>query len=226
MSAPVNEPAAVSSGGGPRRVGCGGALLGVALILAGLAGFIFHRLESFPIRVRDAFAAVAGVQPRVTVNEHVVYEQSSPVLELAVLRREVLVERESVSTWLGSTKRLRMRGAFRIKVGYDLKQPFAVNIDGEWAQGVRIQMPPPRILSTELESVEVLSAEDGLWNHVKPEECAQEVSALNTEARLKANEQGMMAEAKKTFTDEVAEKIGPGHRVEVFTSASGTGIKN
>ena len=204
-------------------MGCGGALLGGVLVLALLAGFVFYRLESFPARVRDAFAAIAGVQPQVTVNERVVYEQSNPVLELAVLQREVMVERDSVSTWLGSTKRLRMRGVFRIKVGFDLKQPFAVDIVDGWAQGVRVQMPPPRILSTELESVEVLSAENGLWNHVKPEEYAQEVGALNTEARLKANQAGMMAEAKKTFTDEVDEKIGPGHRVEVVTSAGGEG---
>ena len=200
-------------------------MLGVVLILALLAGFIFYRLESFPSRVRDAFAAVVGVQPRVTVNEHIVYEQATPVLELAVLQREVEVERETVSTWLGSTKRLRMRGTFRIKVGFDLKQPFVVNIDGAWAQEVRIQMPPPRILSTELETVEVLSAENGLWNHVKPEEYAQEVSLLNTEARLKANQQGVMAAAKKTFADEIDEKIGPGHRVEVVTSPNGYGPK-
>ena len=221
MSTTGDEPARPAGGNASRRLGCGGVLLGLALILALLAGYVFHRLQTFPERVRDAFAAVAGVQPRVTVNEQVIYEQSSPVLELAVLQREEVVERETVSTWLGSTKRLRMRGVFRLKAGFDLKQPFSVNIDGEWAQGVRVQMPPPRILSTELEKLEVLSAENGLWNHVQPEEYAQEVSALNTEARLKANQAGMMAEARKTFHDELDEKIGPGHRVEVSTSPPG-----
>ena len=208
-----------------RRLGCGGVLLSLGLILALLAGFIFYRLQTFPERVRDAFAAVAGVQPRVTVNEQVIYEQSSPVLELAVLQREVVVERETVSTWFGSTKRLRMRGVFRVKVGFDLKQPFTVNIDGDWAQGVRVQIPPPRILSTELEKLEVLTADSGLWNHVKPQEYAEEVSALNTEARLKANERGMMADARKTFTDELNEKIGPGHRVEVSSLPTGSSTR-
>ena len=199
--------------------------LGLALILAGLAGFIYYRLETFPDRVREAFAAVAGVQPRVSVNEQIIYEQSKPVLELAVVQREMVVERETTSTWLGSTKRLRLRGVYRVKAGFDLKQPFSVDIDGDWAQSVHVQMPPPRLLSTELEKLDVLTLDNGLWNHVEPGEFADEVSALNLDARLKANEEGMMAEAKKTFTDQLDDKIGPGHRMEVSTSPTGGGLK-
>ena len=56
------------------RLGCYGFLLGLILVLALLGGFVFYRLETFPERVRDAFAAITGVQPRVTVNEQVIYE--------------------------------------------------------------------------------------------------------------------------------------------------------
>ena len=195
------------------------------LVLALLGSFVFYRLETFPDRVRDAFAAVTGVQPRVTVNEQVIYEQSNPVLELAVLERQMVVERETTNTWLGSTKHLRIRGVYRVKAGFDLKQPLAVNIEGEWAQRVHVQMPPPRLLSAELEKLEVLTADNGLWNHVNPDEFAQEVTALNVDARLKANEQGMMAEAKQTFTAQLKERIGPEHQIEVSTSRVGGAIK-
>ena len=97
------------------------------MILALLAGFVFYRLETLPFRafgagsekledwaakVRGAFVAVAGMQPRVTINEKVICEQSSSVLELAVVERDMLVERETENTWMGSTKRLRVRGTF------------------------------------------------------------------------------------------------------------------
>ena len=67
--------------------------------LAGLAGFIFWRserlAENWGTQVRDAVVAVTGMQPRVTVNEQVVFEQARPVLELAVLERDLIVERET-----------------------------------------------------------------------------------------------------------------------------------
>lgn len=221
----AEDPLLPTTSAPPRRLGCVGLLLGLALIAAALAGFVCYRIETFPARVREAFAAVAGVQPRVSVNEEVVYEESQSVLELAVVQREMVVERVTTSTWLGSTKRLRVRGVYRVKAGFDLKQPFSVDINGSWDQSVRVQMPPARLLSTELEKLDVLTVDNGLWNHVKPEEFADEVSALNIDARLKANEQGMIADAKKTFTDQLDEKIGPGHRVEVVTSPVGGGLK-
>ena len=225
VATPNDETAPVAVQRTSRGPGCGAVLLGLALILAGLAGFVFYRVETFPSRVRDAFAAVAGAQPRVTVNEQVVYEQTSPVLELAVTEREMLVERDTVDTWLGSTKHLRVRGTYRVKVGFDLTQPLGVTIDGTLAQSVRVQMPSPRVLSVELERLDTLAADSGLWNHVKPEAYAQEVNALNTDARLKALREGMMTEAKKMFISQLEQRIGPGHQVELTTAPGGVPFK-
>ena len=111
----------------PRQAGVGRVILGSVLILALLAGFIFYQVASLPFRVfdagtgkledwagkvRGAFVAMTGMQPRVIVNEHVVYEQSNSTLELAVVERELVVERETEDTWMGSTKRLRVRRRF------------------------------------------------------------------------------------------------------------------
>lgn len=197
----------------------------MALILAALAAFVVYRLETFPARVRDAFAAVAGVQPRVTVNEQVIFEQSRPVLQLAVLEREMVVERETENTWLGSTKKLRVRGTYRVKAGFDLTQPFSVNIEGTLAQNVQVHLPPPRLLSAELEHLDVLRMDSGLWNPVRPGEFADEVSALNTDARLRANHEGMIAEARKTFATQLEERLGSDHRVEISTSPGGPAVK-
>ena len=221
---------ATRSNGRPaaRRAGWVAAFLGALLILAVLAAFIFYRLETLPGRalaagsakvedwagkVRDAFVAVAHIQPRVTVNERVVMEQASPVLELAVLERETTVERDTTASWMGSTKRIRLRGLYRIKAGFDLRQPFAAHIDGTRAQIVRVEMPPARLLSVEQEKLEVLDLDDGLWNRVKPDELQQEIAALNDEARLKAVDAHLTRQAETVFLDELREKLGPGHEV-------------
>ncbi len=198
-----------------------------------LAGFVFYQLESLPFRifgaggdkledwagkVRGAFVAVAGMQPRVTVNEHVVYEQSSSVLELAVVEREMLVERDTEDTWMGSTKRLRVRGTFRVKSGFDLTQPFSVQITDGSPPTVSVRMPPPRLLSVEQENIEVVTMDNGLWNHMQPAEYAQAVNELNTDARLKALRDGLVAEAKKRFADQLAQKLGPGERLDISTA--------
>ena len=205
-------------------------ILGTVLILALLAGFIFYRIETLPLRlfdatsgrmehwagsVRDAFVAVTGMQPRVIINERVVSQQSSPVLELAVLQRETTAERDTENTWMGSTKHLRVRGLYRVKVGYDLTRPFTVVLDQADAETVRVQTPRAKVLSVELEKLDVLTMDSGLWNRVQPEEFEQEVNALNLEARQKAWSEGMTAEAEKMFSQQIQAKLGPGYRLEI-----------
>ena len=226
----VPAPEADARPPGRRGPGWGGVVLGIALILALLAGFIFYEAANFPLRAfdttagrmerwagkaRDAFVAVAGMQPRVVVNERVVFEQSSPVLELAVLEREASVERATEDTWLGSTKHLRVRGLYRIKAGYDLQRPFTIRLDGADAAAVRLQMPRARVLSVELEKLDVLSADNGLWNRVQPEEFAQQVDALNLDARQKARDGGMLADTEKSFAAQLQGKLGSDHRLEI-----------
>jgi hypothetical protein len=211
-----------------RRLGWAAAALGIVLILALLGGFIFYRLVTLPQHIaaeseaeiehllqaaRRAFDGV--VQPRVVVNERVVLEQASPVLELAVFEREVTVERETENTWLESTKKLRIRGTYRVKAGYDLRQPFQVNIDDNQPQTVRVSLPRAKILSVELERLEVLTAENGLWNKVQPDEFETEVNGLQLDARRRAMNEGFAAEAEKMLTSQLEQKLGPDIHLEV-----------
>ena len=196
------------------------------LILALLAGFIFYRVEimaergvagavRWSERVRDAIVAVTGMQPRVSVNEQVVFEQTRPVLELAVLERDLVVERETESRWIGSTKRLRIRGLYHVKAGYDLRRSFAASILGNNAEVVRLQISSPRVLTVELKHLDVLTMDDGLWNHLSKEELDSEINLLGLEAHQKAQQNGTPAEAQRLFIEQLQEKLGPGHRVEI-----------
>ena len=134
----------------------------------------------------------------------------------------MVVERETEDTWMGSTKRLRVRGTFRVKAGFDLTKPFSVQIADGSPPTVAVRMPPPRLLSVEQENVEVLTMENGLWNHMQPDEYAQAVNELTTDARLKAVRDGMVAEAKTRFAEQLAQKLGPGQQLEISTAPLST----
>lgn len=201
--------------------------MALALILALLGGFVFYRTEiaatgilgsagSHVDRlVRDAFQAVAHLQPRVTVDEHVVFEQTSPVLELAVVEREIAVERDTADTWLGSTKHIRLRAVYRVKAGFDLRQPFDVRVEGAKITG---RLPPARLLSTEQVRLEAMDLRDGMWNRVDPEELKAEINRLNTEARLKALSAGLTREAESSLAAQLRGKLGPGYPIDITFS--------
>src|SRR5947209_14301438 len=100
------------------------ALICICLIGALLAAFVAYRIETWPARtasqakeglvdiarrVRDAIVEIAQLQPKIVVNGRVFFEQTTPILELAVLKRQTQVERETMHTWAGSTKRIKLR---------------------------------------------------------------------------------------------------------------------
>ena len=159
-------------------------LLLVAVIAAGLVAWIFHRIETLPERsaraVSRAFAEVAHLQPRITVHDRVFFEQTSPVLELAVVTRETQVEREVEHERLGSKKRIKLRGVYEVKAGFDLTQPWTVRIDD---RRVSTALPAPKILSVDQKEVEVLAFENGLWIKIRPADLEVELRALPEIAR-------------------------------------------
>lgn len=227
MLALVPDDVTEESGSRPAsrgQLGCGWTFLLALLVVAALVGFLFYRAEksaaamlAWGSQVRDAVAAVTGLQPRVIVNEQIVFEQARPALELAVLERDTTVERETEDRWLGSTKHLRLRGTYHVKVGYKLDGGFNVEVLGPDAAVVRLQLPPPRILSVEQRHLDVLRMDDGLWNPVSTDDMTLEVNNLTMKARLKAAQGGTPAEAQRLFVEQLQEKLGPGHRVEIVS---------
>lgn len=217
------------------------ALLGCAIAGVLLAAFIttqcLHtpvswfnagadRLEKWAPRVRDAFLGAMQVQPRVTINDRVVFEQASPALELAVIERPTLVEREFTATFLGSSKRVRLRGEFVVKAGFDLRQPFSARLDRNDASAttsgrrdeptlVRVSMPAARILGVESKKIEVLELTNGLWNRVKPGDLQGEINALTEQARSKAEGASLAREAESALTAQLRERLGNDCRLEI-----------
>ena len=192
------------------------ALVILALLATVLFAFLFYRIETWPVRtarqVSKGFAEVAHLQPRITIRNRVFFEQTTSVLELAVVSRQTQIEREMEHEWLGSTKRIKLRAIFQVKAGFDLAQPFNVRVDD---RRITTELPPPRILTVDQQDIEVLAFENGIWNRIQASDVEAEVRALPVLARQKASEAGLQKEALEIFTTRLREKFTPQYEVEV-----------
>ncbi|HEY2681017.1 MAG TPA: DUF4230 domain-containing protein [Candidatus Udaeobacter sp.] len=209
----------MSKSGTPHRVTWPIALTVVALIIATTIVVIFLRLESWPARtarqstaelerlgknLRAAFIDIAHLQPRITINNRVYMEQTTPVSELVVLSRRIEVEHELVHTWVGSSKRVKLHGTFIAKAGFDLRKDLSIDIrQGE----VVVQLPHAQILGVEQQQVDVLAFENGLWNRISGQDVQSELSVLPDLAWKKAAESELCAEAEKSLREQLEQRI-------------------
>ena len=191
----------------------------VALIIASTIGLIFLRLESWPARtarqssaelerlgknVRAAFVDIAHLQPRITINNRVYIEQTTPRAELVVLSRVIDVEHELLHTWVGSSKRVKLHGTFVAKAGFDLQQGLSINIR---PTEIVVEIPPAQILGIQQQQVDVLAFENGLWNQISGQDVQSELSVLSQLAWKKAAESGLPTEAEQTLRRQLEERI-------------------
>src|SRR5512133_2421864 len=195
------------------------ALALIAIIFAIVVVVIFLRLESWPARtarqstaelerlgkgLRSAFIDIAHLQPRITINDRVYMEQTTPVSELVVLSRRIEVEHELLHTWVGSSKRVKLHGTFIVKAGFDLQQALSIDIR---PNEIIVQLPHAQILGVEQQQVEVLAFENGLWNRISGQDVQSELSNLPELAREKAAESDLPAEAERTLQQQIKERV-------------------
>ena len=200
----------------------------IALILAAVLTIVFLRLESWPARtakqgtaelerlgrdVRDAFVDIAQLQPRVTINDRVYLEKTTATAELAILARQIEVEHESLHTWAGSTKRVKLHGTFAAKAGFDLQQDVAVDLRPD---EIVITMPHASILGVEQKQIEVLAFENGFWNRISATDLENELAALPELARQKAAQSGILTEAEAALQKQLEERVRAGRPIRLL----------
>src|SRR6266487_1649468 len=191
----------------------------ITLLIAVVVLIIFLRVETWPTRtarqsttelerlgkdVRAAFIDVAHLQPRITINNRVYMEQTTPVSELVVLSRRIEVEHELLHTWVGSSKRVKLHGTFIVKAGFDLQQALSIDIR---PNEIIVQLPHARILGIEQEQVDVLAFENGLWNRISGQDMQSELSNLHELAREKAAESDLPAEAERALEQQIEQRV-------------------
>jgi hypothetical protein len=191
----------------------------VALITALLIGFIFYRTETWPMRtthqgvdetervaraVKNAFVSIAHLQPRITINNRVYVEQTTPTSELALVSRQIEVEHEFVHTWIGSSKRVKLHGTFNVKAGFDLRQNLSVDVR---PTDIIIQLPHAQILDVAQQRVDVLVFENGFWNRISAADVQNELSMLPELARQKAADGQLPAIAERSLQQQLEQRV-------------------
>src|SRR6476659_10970194 len=223
----------MSKSANPYRVAWPIALTLVALTIAMTILIIFLRMESWPARtarqstaelerlgrnLRSAFVDIAHLQPRITINDHVYMEQTTPVSELVVLSRRLEVEHELLHTWVGSSKRMKLHGTFIAKAGFDLRKGLSIDIRPD---EIVVQLPHAQILGVEQQQVDVLAFENGLWNSISGPDVQSELSALPELAWKKAAESELPTEADKNLQEQLEQRIHTGQPLRlVFKNES------
>src|SRR5689334_203586 len=196
------------------------ALTLVVLILTAAAIFAFLRLETWPARtigqgtddlerlgkdLRSAFVDIAHLQPRITINNQtVVNETASPAAELATLTKELKVKREFAHTWAGSSKRIKLSGTFLVKAGFDLRQDVSVNVRPD---EIVIGLPHAEIVGVEEQRVDVLALENGLWNRISGADLQNELAQLPEMARKEAVDIGLPGDAEQELQRQLNKRI-------------------
>jgi Protein of unknown function (DUF4230) len=192
--------------------------LGICLVLVTAAALCFLALRSCTAAVdhtigsvRDAFAQVLRVQPQVTVNQRVVLAQTSPIAELAIVTREELVtiglneHLEVLSVQIPLTeKKLTAEAAFRLKAGFDLKEPFSVEIDPV-THALHAAMPHAKILSVEQVGDLTYHGDDSMLNRITDEERSEILSNLNAAAHDAAEKSNLKIQAEQQVTQRLQE---------------------
>jgi len=209
-------------------------LLLVVLFLAFTGKLIVDQINSWPARlvnsasnqasvearkIRDAFVDLFQLQPKISVNETAVFDQTKTALELVVVSRDTDVTHDAAETWLGSTKTIRIHAIYRVKAGFDLSKKLEVSVAG---QEVDIKVPKATILSVEPLSLGVDELRNGLWNKIQPQDIDRELKKMPELARAKAA--SLPDEAEQTFERQLSERLGELH-VHVQTPLN-TGFEN
>lgn len=213
--------------------------LGICLVLITVAAIGLFALHSCTAavdrtidQVRDAFGEVLRVQPQVTVNQRVVLAQTAPIAELAVVTKEELItiglnaHLEVLSLQIPLTeKKLTAEATYRIKAGFDLREPFSVEIDPV-THTLHAAMPHAKILSVEQIGDLTYHGEDATLNRITDDERTQMLSSLNAAAHDAAEKSTLKTEAEQQVAqrlNDIMSHNGQAMQMEWTDAASAPG---
>ena len=196
------------------------ALVIAVLLVTTLGWYTVHRLSQLPAeavaavagestqnaaKVRDALVELFHLRPTVNVQNQIKIDpKTTEISQLALVSRNTEVTRQTSTTWLGSTKNVRLRAVYRVEAGFDLMKRFSVELAGN---RVEVKVPHAEILTVEPLETHVDQLDDGLWNRVQTSDVQAELGALPEAARAKAAD--LPAAAEEAFQKTLRDRLAP-----------------
>ena len=107
---------------------------------------------------------------------------------------------------MGSTKTVEIRGNFTVKAGFDLREPFTINIT-RYGLAIQASLPEPRILSLEMKTYKIIRDENGWWNRVTDQDREEAFYRLRTTGRKAVQDSGILEEARGTAEERIREIV-------------------
>jgi len=195
-------------------------VVGVVLVVSAIAFYLVLVRAPAEIagNVAEGFREFFNFTPRVTIDQTVVIEQSTPIIEVSTLSRNLFAEDRWEDQWIGSTKTVEIRGSFTVKAGFDLREPFTINIT-RYGLTIQASLPEPRILSLEMNTYKIIKDENGWWNRVTDQDREEAFYRLRTAARKAVQDSGILEEARATAEERIREIVQRnGSTVEFWSS--------
>ena len=188
-------------------------------VTAGLVAVAWLGLRTFERGVGGTVSGLEKVLGAITGSETRIVEgraeisATSEISELALVEMRMSATRSFeneafVLNYLpAGTKRLIVRGEFKVKAGYKLTPGVSLSVkDGK----PLARFPEPEILSVELLDYQALSEKDGWANDITPEDRAQLLRELQNQMRLEARRSGVLDIVESTLRTRLRDLLGAG----------------
>jgi hypothetical protein len=191
----------------------------VVIVIAAVTMACYVVVVKVPLDL--AYKTAEGVRrifnftPQVRINQTIVIEQNTPILEVAIVSREMFIDHSWQQTWMGSTKAIQIQGVFMAKAGFDLQEPFRIDIERRPLHVVA-RVPPPKLLSIEMKEYKVLKDENGWWNNVTLQDREEAVRQMRAEAIERAKHSGLLEESQASVEARIREIVERNGATAVF----------
>jgi hypothetical protein len=199
------------------------ALLVAATLLA--RWFIVETPASAAERFLDLARGIAAdfddafdFKPTVMIGNETIVHQDSEAAKLITLERPITETYSWEHTWLGSTKRITLRGDFTLRAGLDLTKPFVIRVDPETGE-ITGDLPAAEILSVDLTNLRITRDEDGWINQLTSADREAAIRHLRDRAILHAHDSGLLTDARDAAQRRLQTIFATHDRTVTFDSA-------
>jgi hypothetical protein len=189
------------------------AVLATLLLLGWLGLRTFERgVGGTMSGLERALGAITGSETRI-VEGRAEISETAQISELALVEMKMSATRSFENeTYVlryfpTGTKRLIVRGDYRVKAGYKLKP--GVSLAMEDGKPVA-RFPAPEILSVELIDYQPISEKDGWANDITPEDRALLLRELRNQMRSEAQRSGVLDTVESTLRTRLGDLLGAG----------------
>lgn len=162
--------------------------------------------------LEKVLGAITGSETRI-VEGRAEIRETNQISELALVEMKMSATRSFeneafvLNYFPAGTKRLIVRGEFRVKVGYKLTPGVSLSmVNGKPVA----RFPEPEVLSVELIGYQPLSEKDGWANDITPEDRAQLLLELQNQMRSEAQRSGVLDVVESTLRTRLQDLLGTG----------------